>query len=208
MEKNNMYEIPDSLAAAGEERHFPAGRNIFHVDERITHCYLILSGMVKIYIDHENGRRSILDFAGKGDWLGELSIFRQEDYIKENKVIEDVICLEFELDRLRKICKEKAEVSFYFASSISNKLMVRSYRLSEYLNYSLEKRLASFILKYQQNGKYTISHTEVSEYMNISYRHVLFVMKKFCDDGILKKDKGYRIVDQERLEEISDGFLT
>ncbi len=207
MEKYNINEIPDSLAAVGVERHFPAGRNIFHVDERITHCYLILSGMVKIYIDHENGRRSILDFAGKGDWLGELSLFRQEDYIKENKVIEDVVCLEFELDRLKQICKEKAEVSFYFASSISNKLMVRSYRLSEYLNYSLEKRLASFILKYQQNGKYTIPHTDVSEYMNISYRHVLFVMKKFCDDGILKKDKGYRIMDYERLEEISNGFV-
>ncbi len=43
--------------------------------------------------------------------------------------------------------------------------------------------------------------------MNISYRHVLFVMKKFCDDGILKKDKGYRIMDYERLEEISNGFV-
>ncbi|HCD44086.1 MAG TPA: Crp/Fnr family transcriptional regulator [Lachnoclostridium sp.] len=206
--KKNIYEIPDSLAAAGEERHFSVGMNIFHVDERITHCYLILSGMVKIYIDHENGRRSILDFSGKGDWLGELSLFRQEDYIKENKVIEDVVCLEFELDRLKEICQREAEVSYYFASYISNKLMVRSYRLSEYLNYSLEKRLASFILKHQQNGKYTIPHTDVSEYMNISYRHVLFIIKKFCDDGILKKDKGYRIMDYERLKEISDGFVS
>ncbi|MDR1772404.1 MAG: cyclic nucleotide-binding domain-containing protein [Hungatella sp.] len=207
MKKYSIYKIPESLGAAGEERHFPAGKNIFHVDERITHCYLILSGMVKIYIDHENGRRSILDFAGKGDWLGELSLFRQEDYIKENKVMEDVVCLEFELDRLKEICQKDAEVSYYFASYIANKLMVRSYRLSEYLNYSLEKRLASFILKYQQNGKYTIPHTDVSEYMNISYRHVLFVIKKFCDDGILKKDKGYRIMDYERLKEISDGFV-
>jgi CRP/FNR family putative post-exponential-phase nitrogen-starvation transcriptional regulator len=49
----------------------------------------------------KNGRRSILDFVGKGDWLGELSLFRQEDYIKENKVIEDVVCLEFEQDRFK-----------------------------------------------------------------------------------------------------------
>jgi CRP/FNR family putative post-exponential-phase nitrogen-starvation transcriptional regulator len=53
MEKYNINEIPDSLVSVGVERHFPAGMNIFHVDERITHCYLILSGMVKIYIDHE-----------------------------------------------------------------------------------------------------------------------------------------------------------
>lgn len=205
MKKYNMYEIPDSLAAAGEERHYPAGKNIFHVDDKITRCYLILSGMVKIYIDHENGRRSILDFAGKGDWLGELSLFCCEDYIKENKVMDDAVCLEFELDQLKKVCKKEAEISFYFASYISNKLMIRSCRMSEYLNYSLEKRLASFILEYQQNGKYTIPHTDVSEYMNISYRHILFVIKKLCDDGILKKDKGYRIMDYERLKEISHG---
>jgi len=28
------------------------------------------------------------------------------------------------------------------------------------------------------------------------------------DDGILKKDKGYRIMDYERLKEISDGFVS
>lgn len=205
MKKCTMCEIPGSLMASGREKHFPVGKNIFHVDEKITHCYLILSGVVKIYIDHDNGRRSILDFVGKGDWLGELSLFCHEDYIKENKVMADVICLEFELDQLKSVCKREAEVSFYFASYISNKLMVRSVRFSEYLNYSLEKRLASFILFHQQNGKYAIPHTDVSEYMNISYRHVLFVMKKFCDDGILKKDKGYQIMDYKRLERISEG---
>lgn len=159
--------------------------------------------MVKIYIDHENGRRSILDFIGKSDWLGELSLFCDEDYIKENKVVDDAVCLEFDLEELKNMCKKDAKTSFYFASYISNKLMVRSYRMSEYLNYSLEKRLASFILKYQQDGRYYISHTDVSEYMNTSYRHILFIIKKFCDDGILKKDNGYIITDFKGLEDIS-----
>lgn len=203
METYFFKNMPENLLLKGVEKKFPKGSNIFKAGEGILHCYLILSGMVKIYIDHENGRRSILDFVGKEDWLGELSLFCEEDYIKENKAIEDTVCLEFNLLDLRGDCKKEGEISFYFASYISRKLMVRSSRLSEYLNYSLEKRLASFILKYNQEEKYVISHTDVSEYMNVSYRHVLFVMKKFCDEGILKKDKGYRIIDKKRLEEIS-----
>lgn len=203
MQKNNICEIPERLKILGVERRFPKGKNIFKTSEDISHCYLILSGMVKIYIDHENGRRSILDFVGKSDWLGELSLFCNEDYIKENKVIDDVVCLEFDLEKLKNICKIDMEASFYFASYISNKLMIRSYRMSEYLNYSLEKRLATFILNHQQDGRYHISHTDVSEYMNTSYRHILFVIKKFCDDGILKKDNEYIITDFKRLEEIS-----
>jgi len=207
MKINHICKLPESMMILGVERRFPKGKNIFKSSEKISHCYLILSGAVKIYIDHENGRRSILDFVGKSHWLGELSLFCDEDYIKENKVVDDAVCLEFDLEELKNICKKDAEASFYFASCISNKLMVRSYRMSEYLNYSLEKRLASFILNYQQDGRYYISHTDVSEYMNTSYRHILFVMKKFCDDGILKKDNGYIIMDFKRLEEISTSTI-
>lgn len=204
MKVNHNCEIPESLRVLGVEKKFSKGENIFKASKKISHCYLILSGTVKIYIDHENGRRSILDFVGKSDWLGELSLFRDEDYIKENKVVDDTVCLEFDLKEVRNICKKDGEASFYFASYISNKLMLRSYRMSEYMNYSLEKRLASFILRHQRNGRYNLSHTDVSEYMNISYRHILFVMKKFCDDGILKKDKVYIIMDYQKLKEISD----
>jgi CRP-like cAMP-binding protein len=186
------------------ERRFLKGDHIFRVGEAIGNCYFILKGTVKIYIDHENGRRSILDFASGGSWLGELSLFCEEDYIKENQAVEDAVCLEFNLGRLRRICKEDAEVSYYFASNISKKLMARSGRMSEYLNYSLEKRLAGFILEHQQGGKYNLSHTDVSEYLNVSYRHVLYVMKKFCNEGLIAKEKGYRIVNEKRLKEISD----
>lgn len=197
-------ELPDNLMAMGRERHFLKGSHIFKAGEAISRCYFIRTGTVKIYIDHENGRRSILDFAGKENWIGELSIFSKEDFIKENKVVDDICCLEFDLLTIRELCKKDAGISFYFASYISNKLMMRSYRLSEFLNYSLEKRLASFILNHHKEGRYSISHTDVSEYMNISYRHVLFVMKKFCDEGILIREKGYSIADFEKLKEIAE----
>ncbi|RKD33124.1 cyclic nucleotide-binding domain-containing protein [Lacrimispora algidixylanolytica] len=203
---NNGF--PERLGALGVERRFLKGDHIFRVGEAIGNCYLILKGTVKIYIDHENGRRSILDFASGGSWLGELSLFCEEDYIKENQAVEETVCLEFNLRELRRICKEEAEVSFYFASYISKKLMARSGRMSEYLNYSLEKRLAAFILEHQQGGKYNLSHTDVSEYLNVSYRHVLYVMKKFCNEGLIAKEKGYSIVNEKRLKEISDSGVS
>ncbi|WP_242657977.1 cyclic nucleotide-binding domain-containing protein [Lachnoclostridium phytofermentans] len=185
---------------------FNEGSNIYKVNSSVTHCYFILSGTVKIYIDHKNGRRSILDFFGSNDWLGELSLFCNEAEIKENKVLQDVECLEFDKDELQKLCKENAKVSFYFASYIANKLLARSYRMSESLNYSLDIRLASFVIQHQQKGIYSIPHTDVSEYMNVSYRHVLYVMKQFCELEILTKEKGkgYIISDIEKLKRIQD----
>lgn len=203
---NLHNEIPSLIFENGTKRIFKKDGNIYKINSQLTCCYFILSGIVKIYIDHDNGRRSILDFARCNDWLGELSLFCKEIDIKENQVLQDVECLEFDLNELRKLCKEDASISYYFASYISSKLLSRSYRMSESLNYSLNKRLAKFILQYQQNGRYEIPHTEVSEYLNVSYRHVLYVMKQFREWGVLEKDKGkgYNIADFDKLREWQD----
>lgn len=197
-------DIPTVIFENGTKKNFSKDENIYKINSQVTYCYFILSGVAKIYIDHSNGRRSILDFAGCNDWLGELSLFCNEADIKENRVLQDIKCLEFDLNALHKLCKEDACVSFYFASYISNKLLSRSYRMSESLNYSLDKRLATFILQYQHNGRYEIPHTDVSEYLNVSYRHVLYVMKQFREWGILEKEKGkgYAIADIEKLKEL------
>lgn len=199
-------EIPLTILESGIKRTFLKNDNIYNINSSPKHCYFILSGTAKIYIDHKNGRRSILDFVGRNDWLGELSLFRYESDIKENRVLQDVECLEFDMNQLRILCKENARVSFYFASYITNKLLARSYRMSENLNYSLNRRLAAFILQYQQNGIYSIPHTDISEYMNVSYRHVLYVISQFCELGILKKEKGkgYIILDIEKLKELQE----
>ncbi len=199
-------EIPSIIFENGTKRTFIKDSNIYKINSSVTHCYFLLSGTVKIYIDHKNGRRSILDLVGSNAWLGELSLFCNESDIKENKVLQDVECLEFDMGELRKLCKADAKVSFYFASYIADKLLARSYRMSESLNYSLDIILASFVLQHQQNGIYNISHTDVSEYMNVSYRHVLYVIKKFCELGILTKEKGkgYIISDIEKLKQLQD----
>lgn len=199
-------ELPTVIFERGKKRIFIKNDNIYRLNSSSTYCYFILSGTAKIYIDHKNGRRSILDFVGKNDWLGELSLFCYESEIKENRVLQDIECLEFNINELRNLCKENAKVSFYFASYIANKLLARSYRMSESLNYSLNRRLSAFILQHQHNGVYNIPHTDVSEYMNVSYRHVLYVMKLFSELGILKKGKGkeYVISDIEKLKKLQE----
>lgn len=79
--------------------------------------------------------------------------------------------------------------------------------MSESLNYSLNRRLAAFILQYQRGGVYNIPHTDVSEYMNVSYRQLLNVIRQFGELGVLKKEKGkdYVISDIEKLKELQEG---
>ena len=69
--------------------------------------------------------------------------------------------------------------------------------------YPLKVRFAEFILKMSVKGYYREPHTEVAEFLGVTYRHLLYVLAQFVENGLLKKTKrGYRIVDLERMEGI------
>ena len=54
-------------------------------------------------------------------------------------------------------------------------------------SYPFENRLAAFILLTEQNNCYIEKHTEAAEYLNVSYRHLLYVLNQFCQQNYLKR---------------------
>ena len=73
--------------------------------------------------------------------------------------------------------------------------------------YPLKVRFAEFILKMSVNGYYREPHTEVAEFLGVTYRHLLYVLAQLVEDGLLEKTKrGYRIVDESGLEGIAESI--
>ena len=62
----------------------------------------------------------------------------------------------------------------------------------------------NFILTTSHNGIYREKHTEVAEYLGVTYRHLLYVLAKFVKSGILaKSEQGYVIKNKSALRKIS-----
>lgn len=200
---SSSLAIPESLMKLGKKCSFRNGQPLLKSTAPLSECFFIVSGMVKVYIDHENGRRSTLDFVTHDDWLGELSVFTPETHIKSTKALSDILCLAFNIEALQRLCTQDNEVSLYFNHYMARKLLIRTFRMSLYMNYPLEKTLADFIINHRIDHRFTLPLTEVSEYMNVSYRHILHVMRQFCDEGILVKDKGYHIADMSALTKMA-----
>jgi len=74
--------------------------------------------------------------------------------------------------------------------------------------YPLENRLAAFIQLSADQGVYKEKHTEICEYLGVSYRHLLYVLAQFCEERILEKHKtGYQIIDKNRLAQLAQEIL-
>ena len=74
---------------------------------------------------------------------------------------------------------------------------------------SLESRMARFILSNSPDNLFSFQLTNCADILNVSYRHLLRMLKTFCQMGVLEKVKnGYRVTSRDSLEKLADGTLT
>ena len=71
--------------------------------------------------------------------------------------------------------------------------------------YPLENRLASFILLSSDHDFYKEKHTEVCEYLGVSYRHLLFVLAQFTEARIDKTKSWLLFIKSHTARTISLG---
>lgn len=80
----------------------------------------------------------------------------------------------------------------YLCRFLSQKAIGNTYNYSKNQSYPLEVRLANFIILTSCNRMYREKHTEVSEFLGVTYRHLLYVLADFVKRGFLKKtEQGY-----------------
>lgn len=75
----------------------------------------------------------------------------------------------------------------YLCLFLSKKAIGNTYNYSKNQSYPLEVRFANFILLTSCNRLYREKHTEVAEFLGVTYRHLLYVLADFVKRGLLKK---------------------
>nr|WP_257132238.1 transcriptional regulator YeiL [Bacillus wiedmannii] len=167
--------------------------------------YYLISGKAKIYMSHKNGKVSLINFIQAPSFIGELGLIGVESVTKTVEVIEDCMCLALPLKDCQHLLLQDATFLQKLCKFIGEKTISRTESYAKNNSYPFENRLAAFILLTEQNNSYTEKHTEASEYLNVSYRHLLYVLSQFCQQNYLKKDgRTYYIQDRIQLEKLAD----
>ncbi|MBO1624128.1 transcriptional regulator YeiL [Bacillus arachidis] len=187
---------------------FQKKETICNEGEEFPYLYYLISGKVKIYMSHQNGRISLINFVKAPSIMGELGLIGVETLTKGIEAMEPCICLALPLKDCRHLLLQDAHFLQQLCKFIGEKTITRTEQYAKSHNYALENRLAAFILLTEQNNCYLEKHTETSEYLNVSYRHLLFVLKQFCQQNWLKKEgRMYFIQDKEQLQKLADELI-
>ena len=169
-----------------------------------SHLFFLTSGRAKLYTTLANGKIALIDFFRAPCFVGEMELIGHTQDICSVQAIEPCLCLALPITQCREMLLADPiflrEICLYLGDK--NAKNIRS--LTKNQAYSLENRLAGFILLSTSTNIYEEKHSHAAEYLGVSYRHLLYVMAQFVEKGFLKKENRiYQIANRQALLQLA-----
>ncbi|GIN41278.1 transcriptional regulator YeiL [Heyndrickxia oleronia] len=184
---------------------YKRGEWIIKEGTRPDYLFYVIEGKAKIYVTHQNGKTSLLNFINVHDFIGEMELLNEVYYSKGIQTSTTTICFAIPFQS----CRTKLLEDVTFLRELSMFLSAKATRIaakySHSLAFPLENRLADFILQTADHDIYKEKHVTVCDFLGVSYRHLLYVFAQFCEKGFLKKEgTSYRIKRQDELSRLAE----
>ena len=171
-------------------------------DRSINFLYFIIQGKARILKNQANGKRMILQFLKEEDFIGDLTIIGAEKITKDVLSIGNTICLATPVNYVIEILMEDKFFLKKISRYVGVKLLSRMDFFVDNQTYELKYRLAEVMLTASINNVYKENHLQIAEYLGVSYRHLLHIMKKFKDEKKIYKEGREYIINREKLEQL------
>jgi len=190
-------------------REYKRGEWMIQEGKRPDFLFYVIEGKAKIYVTHQNGKVSLLNFINENDYIGEMELLHEVYYTKGIQTSTKTICFAIPFHHCRSQMLEDATFLRELTKFLSSKATKMAAKYSQSLAFPLENRLADFILQTADEEIYKEKHVTVCDFLGVSYRHLLHVLSQFCEKGYLQKEgRHYRIQQRKQLEELAEKLRT
>jgi CRP/FNR family transcriptional regulator, putaive post-exponential-phase nitrogen-starvation regulator len=190
-----------------EVREYKRDEWIIQEGKRPDYLFYVTEGKAKIYVTHQNGKVSLINFINAHDYIGEMELLNDVYYTKGIQASTKTVCFAMPFSKNRTKLLEDTKFLRELTKFLSLKATLMAAKYSQSLAFPLENRLADFILQTSDKGVYLEKHVIVSDYLGVSYRHLLHVLTQFCEKGYLQKEgRNYRIKKQPALYELAEAI--
>ncbi|WBW99179.1 helix-turn-helix domain-containing protein [Oceanirhabdus sp. W0125-5] len=181
--------------------------------EPFDYLQFLVKGKCKISIFLRNGKSLLLGFGSPLTLIGDLEIANNTLYDCNLQCIDEIHCVSIPVKIIKEYCNNDPIFWHEICKSLSRKLITASTTHSINLLYSLESRLASYLIaissSYNKNKTRSIDIqtsklSDIADLLGTSYRHLARTISKLCEKGILSRSgKAIVVEDYEALSELA-----
>lgn len=190
---------------------YKKGENICKQGSFASHIMYICSGLVKIYMENEHDSL-ILKILPENKMIGLSSLYDSNNVFQYSaQAYQDSVINLIDINIFRKLLKQNAE----FASEVINILCenaIQTYgRFFCFTKKQSYGRMADILLclscRIFKKSKFELNLTrkELADLSGLSTERTIKILKKFKEDKLIDiNDKTFEIIEQEKLQEISN----
>lgn len=198
------------LCASKQELTFRKGEIIHLEGDSIEAFKYLKSGLVKVYRDTPRGDEQIIAITRPFEFVSNISIFSEDNYIYSVSAIEDAVVCSIELNCIRELITQNGRFALELItriSQISDKIIVQSLDIRR---RNLAGRVAYVLLYFSDNiynsriFELPVSRKEIADFISMSTANVIRTLSEFRREGIIKLNgKTLEITNLAKLEVIS-----
>jgi CRP/FNR family transcriptional regulator, polysaccharide utilization system transcription regulator len=186
------------------------GEIIFKQGTPCHNVVCITSGLVKMYLEHENSHNVILGLAKPVTYLFVPGAFTDQRHHYTAVACEDTTACLIDKALMRQLLIKNPEFANEFINKISGQVIELFDKISVYTQKHVFGRMADTLI-YLKNRVYgdnrfelTISRQDLADLSGMTKESAIRVMKKFKEDNILTLEGNHlEILDLQKLEAIS-----
>ncbi len=173
---------------------FKKGSIIYHEGSRITGCYCVSKGIVKIYKTGIDGKEQIITFAKKGNIIGFRSVLTGELACTTAKVIEDASLCFIPGYSLIKLVKQNGNFSMDLMQLACKELGQSNAYITDIAQKTVRERLAEILLQLKDNFGLdednflliTLTREELANIVGTATESIIRLLSEFKNDNLIE----------------------
>jgi CRP-like cAMP-binding protein len=205
--EKKIYEIfkscPYYLLKRIKVKQYEAGEFVRNQGQIYEQLYVIVEGIVEVYVESEQGKRFYFASYDKGCFVGELEIFSRRPYMCQVEAIGPLKTLEISREDFLELLQCDHRFHNYYTTFINNEHYNSMQEMCINMLYTLKQRLCLHLINNVKlkGTKHTMLNAEaIAERMGVTTRSVHRILKELKEKGIIDiRKSNVEILDMERL---------
>ena len=169
-------------------QHYKSGQNLFYAGNPASGVFCILSGMVKLEVQDEEGKTQIAQVYGKGSMIGYRALFSEDQYMSSAIAVDQTELCFIPKSTIMELIKKNPELAIGFLKQLSNDFRMMESRLHRVTSNTAVERIAEALLFLRENfHDKNWTRKEISEWAGTTTETVIRTLADFEKDGLIEQ---------------------
>jgi CRP-like cAMP-binding protein/CheY-like chemotaxis protein len=179
--------------------HYSRKQVLYTEGKRPRFLYFLVSGKVKSFKNHEDGKEYIIDLSSAGDFIGYKALIEEKNYEDNVTILEDAEIMQIPKEDFLQMIYSDINIAAKFIHIITQNVKEKEERLLNLAYSSLRKRVAKALVGISSkfnthNNPLEISRDDIAQYIGTATESLIRTLSDFKEEKLIEIKSGKIII--------------